>query len=142
MVNLLLSKKQPKIRAFMEKNCKLHEKFLLDRFHDAKHCGTVDGATFTTDRVSPACGDRIIFSGILRDNVLVDARFTGEGSVLSQVFADLLCSWAIGKTLEAINTLSKEAAIALLEVELGPTRQMTIAFVLDVFKEGLNGSQS
>ncbi len=126
----------------MEKNCKLHEKFLLDRFHEAKHCGTVDSATFTTDRVSPACGDRIIFSGIVRDNRLVDARFTGEGSVLSQVFADLLCDWAIGKMIEEITAFSKDEAIAMLEVELGPTRQMTIAFVLDVFKEGLNGTQS
>lgn len=126
----------------MEKNCKLHEKYLLDRFHEAKHCGTVDGATFTTDRVSPACGDRIIFSGIVHDGKLIDARFTGEGSVLSQVFADLLCDWAIGKSVEDIKALAKEEAISFLEVELGPTRQMTIAFVLDVFKEGLSGAQS
>lgn len=123
----------------MEKNCRLHEKFLLDRFHDAKHCGTVADATFTTDRVSPACGDRIIFSGIVRDNRLVDARFTGEGSVLSQVFADLLCDWAIGKAVDEISAFSKDEAIAMLEVELGPTRQMTISFVLDVFKEGVTG---
>lgn len=126
----------------MEKNCKLHEKFLMDRFHEAKHCGTVDNATFTTERVSPACGDKIVFSGIVRDNRVVDVRFTGEGSVLSQVFADLLCSWAIGKSVEEVKAYSKDAALALLDVELGPTRQMTIAFVLDVLKEGVSGAQS
>lgn len=116
----------------------LHEKFLLDRYHEAKHCGTVEGATFTTERVSPACGDKIVFSGIVRDRQLVDLRFTGEGSILSQVFADLLCDWAISKTVEEINALAKEDAIAMLQADLGPTRQMTIIFVLDVLREGLN----
>ncbi|MCL5436634.1 MAG: iron-sulfur cluster assembly scaffold protein [Candidatus Dependentiae bacterium] len=122
----------------MGKHCMLHEKFLLDRYHEAKHCGTVEGATFTTERVSPACGDKIVFSGIVRDRQLVDLRFTGEGSILSQVFADLLCDWAISKTVEEINALAKEDAIAMLQADLGPTRQMTIIFVLDVLREGLN----
>lgn len=121
----------------------LYDPALMKLFRETPYRGTLANATFTTEKVSPSCGDRVIFSGIVEDDTIKDLKFAGEASMVSQAFASLLCEYVIGKSIEEVCRLGpadvERFLVEKLGLKLGPTRFKVVLFVLDVLKSGLRG---
>lgn len=119
----------------------LYDPSMMKLYREAQHRGPLEGATFVSDVKNPSCGDHIIFSGIVKDGILTEIKFSGEGSILSQAFAERLCNEIIGKPVDEIMQLKEDDAKRILGLELGLTRQKTIFWVLSVLHAGLKDAK-
>ena len=122
---------------------KLYKQAIMDHYHNSPHRGELKNPDFTTDQTSPSCGDRIIFDVIIRGNQIVEIKFRGEGSILGQAMASMLCDYALGNSIDAVLKLTQDDVIAFLGIELGPTRLRTVVFILQTLQKGIrNYAQS
>jgi NifU-like protein involved in Fe-S cluster formation len=111
----------------------------MDYYQSPAHRGTVENYTFITDQTTSSCGDRVVFTGTVQDGKIIDMKFSGDGSVLSQAFAAMLCEFAIGKPICDVLKLGKADITTFLGCELGPTRLKTVVFVLELLQNALRG---
>lgn len=127
----------------MAERVALYNPIIMKLYRTTPYRGEVSGATFTTEKVSPSCGDRVVFSGIISDSKVKEVKFSGEGSMITQVIASLLCELSTGKTVDEVLHFSSEQLEKLLQdrlqLQLGPTRFQIALFVLDVLQQGVAG---
>ncbi len=65
-----------------------------------------EGANFTLEGVNPSCGDDIILSLKVEDDVITDGAYVGDGCAVSQASADMMLDLVIGRTKEEALRLS------------------------------------
>ncbi len=63
-------------------------------------------ANMELEGVNPSCGDDIILRLKVKDRVIEDGAFTGEGCAISQASADIMLDMIIGKTVDEAKELS------------------------------------
>ena len=80
--------------------------------------GEMQDADFIFEGANPICGDKVKIFLKLKDGMVADASFTGEGCAISIASASLLMDYAKGKTLEEIKNLDKEKILELLGLDL------------------------
>jgi NifU-like protein involved in Fe-S cluster formation len=122
-------------------NAQLYQQRIMGYYQSTAHRGAVENPTFISDKTTKSCGDHIVFTGILKDGKIVDIKFTGDGSMLSQAFAAMLCEFALGKPMCQVMALGKVDIPKMLGCELGPTRLKTVVFVLELLQNALCGAQ-
>ena len=80
----------------------------MDHFKNPRNKKEIENANFFAGQNNPLCGDRLIMTGIIKDNVIKDLGFQGEGCVISQAAASMLTEKCIGKSVEDVLKLTKE----------------------------------
>lgn len=63
-------------------------------------------ANFELQGVNPSCGDEIVLRLIVRDGVIEDGAYEGDGCAISQASADMMLDLVIGKTVDEAKSLS------------------------------------
>lgn len=116
---------------------KLYQQKIMDHYHSSLYRGIITDPDFSTDEISPSCGDRLIFDGSVQNGRLIGLKFRGEGSILGQAIASMLCEYAIGKSFDEISALTKDDVLEWLGIQLGPTRLRTVVFVLTTLQKAL-----
>lgn len=71
------------------------------------HKHELSSATAEMDGVNPSCGDRIKLKLEIKDGVLVNGSFIGDGCAISQASADIMLDLIIGKSREEAVRLSE-----------------------------------
>ena len=56
--------------------------------------------TIKLEGVNPSCGDDIWLNLVMKDGVIQDASFNGDGCAISQASADIMVGMVLGKTKE------------------------------------------
>lgn len=115
----------------------LYHKKIMDHYHASPYRGQINNPDFTTDATSPSCGDRIIFTGSCSESTLTDLKFEGDGSIIGQAAASMLCERVIGHSFDEILALTTDDLMQLLGIELGPTRKRTVTFVLETLQNAV-----
>lgn len=115
----------------------LYKQNIMDHYHNSPYRGSLENPDFTTDSISPSCGDRLMFDGKVSDGRVIELKFRGEGSILGQAVASLVCEHALGKRFEEITTFNQGDVLAWLGIQLGPTRLRTVVFVLSTLQKAL-----
>jgi nitrogen fixation NifU-like protein len=119
----------------------LYQKNIMEHYHTSPYRGVLESPTFTTDQTSPSCGDRIVFSVLCTaansDVIISDIKFYGEGSVIGQAAASMLCAYTKNKSFDAVLALTIQDVMQWLGIELGPTRQRTVLFILQALQKGI-----
>ncbi|HBL98935.1 TPA: hypothetical protein DDZ86_04820 [Candidatus Dependentiae bacterium] len=133
-----MDSKQMDSKQIDAKQMALYDPKLMKSYREAQHRGELENATFVSDVKNPSCGDHVIFAGIVQNGVLMTLKFSGDGSMLSQAFAERLCNHVIGKSVPEIMALGEVEAKNILEIELGPTRLKTVYWVLTVLQKGIS----
>lgn len=103
---------------------------LLDEYRHPERKHPLQNATHTGVAANASCGDTITLHLIIKDGVIRDASFTGEGCVISQVTAERLANQLVGKKVEETRQLSREDVLSLLETEINPAREQCALVVL------------
>lgn len=71
------------------------------------HKQEIENANLEKRGVNPSCGDDITLHLRVRDGVIEDGGFTGDGCAISQASADIMLDMIIGKKVEDAERLSE-----------------------------------
>ena len=115
----------------------VYQKQLLDHYHNPRNYGTLDNPDFSTEIISPTCGDSVAFEGTIEDGIITDIRFHGEGSILSQGTASLLSEHVKGTSISYVQNLTHSDVLDMIGIEVGPNRARTVGLPLDVLHKGI-----
>lgn len=83
----------------------LYQQLILDHYKRPRNRGEIEGgATVEVHMRNPSCGDEIKLQLLVKDGVVEDLRFLGEGCSISQASASMMTTIVKGKRLdEALN---------------------------------------
>lgn len=78
----------------------LYRRVIMDHYKAPRNKGRLDDDSVSVDLNNPTCGDRISLQLKIRDGVVEDARFNGEGCSISMASASMMTDAVKGKTLK------------------------------------------
>jgi nitrogen fixation NifU-like protein len=78
----------------------LYRRVIMDHYKKPRNRGKLDENSVTIELNNPTCGDRISLQLIVEDNIVKDARHTGEGCSISISSASMMTEAIKGKTVE------------------------------------------
>lgn len=78
----------------------LYRRVIMDHYKNPRNRGTFEEEGITIDLNNPTCGDRISLQLKVRDGIVQDARFLGEGCSISMSSASMMTEAVKGQTLE------------------------------------------
>jgi nitrogen fixation NifU-like protein len=119
----------------------LYQEILMDHYRNPRNHGVIEKGDFHSEERNSSCGDEVLFTGTIADNILVDVLFKGKGCVISQATASLLSEYAHNNSLEAILALDKDDLIAMIGMELGPVRLLCGLLPLNALQQGIRSYQ-
>jgi len=100
----------------------LRQQDILDHAKNPRNYGLISSHDFLSEQYNPSCGDRIIFCGSLKDDMLTEVRFEGKGCMLSLAMASKLTIFAKNKPLSDVLALNEDIVKKLLGIDLGLNR--------------------
>ena len=117
-----------------------YRELIIERYKTPHYRGELDPNDISYEDDNPACGDHIRIDVRLDgEGVVTEALFSGEGCAISQASADLLIESILGKNIEEIKVIDKDAVLENLGIELGPVRLKCALLPLKVLKAGIYG---
>lgn len=78
----------------------LYKRVIMDHYKLPRNKGTFEDNAVTVDLNNPTCGDRISLQMIIKDGLIDEARFVGEGCSISMASASMMTVAIKGKTVE------------------------------------------
>jgi nitrogen fixation NifU-like protein len=81
---------------------------VLDHFHNPRNVGEINNATAVVETTNPACGDLVKLWAMVRDGVIVDARFKAAGCVPAVACASWLTERIKGMPLTGLTALTPD----------------------------------
>ncbi|MGH8592084.1 MAG: Fe-S cluster assembly sulfur transfer protein SufU [Gammaproteobacteria bacterium] len=98
----------------------LYQEVIIDHNRHPRNCHRLADADRVADGFNPLCGDRLTVYLKLRDGVIADAAFEGEGCAISVASASLMTEHLKGKTeSEAQMIFDRFRALVMGEEETG-----------------------
>ncbi len=85
----------------------LYRDIILDLYHNPHNKGSLLGHTHTAREVNSSCGDEVIVELLIREGIIVDAKFTGVGCAISLAGASLATDAVKGRTVQEITGYTK-----------------------------------
>lgn len=85
----------------------LYKEIILEHASNPRRRGCVATATHSHVGFNPLCGDEVELQIEVRDGIIQDIRFQGEGCSISQASASMLTEEVVGKSLEQVQHLGE-----------------------------------
>ena len=85
----------------------LYQEVIVDHSQHPRHYYELSCANCQADGYNPLCGDSLTLYLQVKDNVILDASFQGQGCAISTASASLLTESVVGKTVDAALALFK-----------------------------------
>ncbi len=111
---------------------------LIDHIESPFHCGECPGSSIRHRVRNPLCGDEVEIQLRLGADRIEEAWFLGQGCVISQAAASLLCQHVEGVTLQRATSLLPADALALLGCPISPLRQRCALLAFEAFSKLLS----
>lgn len=124
---------------FKIKSMSLYKENLLDHFKNprCKDHGKLVSPSFVAIESNPLCGDLIEIKGVVVQDRLVMAVFSGAGCVISQAAASILLEKYQGSLITEILNLTSQDVLNLIGMELGPNRLKCALLALIALQKGI-----
>ncbi len=113
----------------------MYRQYILDVYHHMQHKYIIDNATHTYTGFNASCGDQVKIFLHAEDGIIQDISFTGEGCLLSQVSAEMICAFAKGKRMKEIEEMHLDTLLDILGIHPTPTRLKCIELALVTLKK-------
>lgn len=118
----------------------LYREVILDHYRNPRMKGLVENPDIDYEDDNPFCGDHLHLTIRLDENETVtDVGWEGEGCAVSQASASMLYESLVGKSLEEIRQIDKDAILEMLGIPLSPVRVKCALLSLKVLKAGAYG---
>ena len=115
----------------------LYAQELQEHYRHPKNKGELKNPDFSSRQYNPTCGDTISVQGKIKDSIVTDLMFDGEGCVISQATASMLTEHCKGMTVDEILSLDNGFVTNLIKMELGPARLKCAVLSFRALQEGL-----
>jgi nitrogen fixation NifU-like protein len=120
----------------------MYQEEILEHYRHPHNRGTIAHADRIQKERNPVCGDELTFYLTIADGKITDVKFEGQGCAISQASASMLTDEIIGKPVEVVKSMQKEAVLDLLGIELGPTRLKCALLSLQGITRALTTAQT
>ena len=84
----------------------MYKEVILDHYKRPRNRGTLEAATVQKEGLNPSCGDELELFLELKDGVVHDVAFVGEGCAISQASASMMTEAIKGKAVSEVLDLS------------------------------------
>jgi nitrogen fixation NifU-like protein len=115
----------------------LYRENILDHYGNPRNEGTLENPDISQERENPVCGDVVRLDIKLEDGKVSEARFSGQGCVISMASASMFTEEIHGKTISELKEMDEEDIFEMLGLELGPSRFHCGVLPLKVLQEAL-----
>ncbi|WP_170008074.1 Fe-S cluster assembly sulfur transfer protein SufU [Bacillus fonticola] len=78
----------------------LYRQVIMDHYKNPRNRGEIEDGTLTIDMNNPTCGDRIHLTMNVKDGVVQEAKFDGEGCSISMASASMMTQAVKGKQID------------------------------------------
>lgn len=120
----------------------MYRELILDHAKHQRNRGILDPADVDHEEHNPLCGDRLrLTMRVDENNVIHEIGWDGEGCAISQASASMLGEHLIGKTLEEVKQIDKQAIFDMLGIPLSMNRVKCALLSLKVLKVGVYGQE-
>lgn len=103
-------------------NDPLYREIILEHWQYPQNYGIVKDADFDVTDSNPLCGDEIRLTGKIKDGILQQIAFTGEGCAISKASASLFTEEIKGKRVDEIKKITQAKILEELGIPLTPVR--------------------
>lgn len=100
----------------------LYSETILDHYQNPHHVGELTKPTVRAIEYNPLCGDKIQLDLIIKNGVVSDLAFIGDGCAISQAATSLLMDEIKGKKISALKKMLPTKIYDLLHVPISPGR--------------------
>lgn len=139
----------------------LYNEVIVENSRSTENRHKVEDATAVTEGVNPSCGDDITLELRIKDGIIEDAGFTGDGCAISQASSSMMIDLILGKTVEEAKKLlstfygmikgeiteedrleALEDAVALQGISHMPARVKCAVLAWHTLEEALEGRKT
>lgn len=116
----------------------LYTEVIVDLAKNPLNRRTIENATHTGSGVNTTCGDHVRLYLLVKDGVVTDVSWEGDGCAISIASASVLTEELKGKTLKEVASFDKEALMRVMEIPvLGPARVKCLTLSLETLQTAL-----
>jgi len=115
----------------------LYSDILLDHFRHPRNYGSLVAPDISNEQFNPLCGDRIRIELKVKESIVSEARFKGDGCAISTAAASLLTELVVGEDVAQLAGFPDARLIAALESDIQPARMQCALLPLQALREGL-----
>jgi nitrogen fixation NifU-like protein len=95
----------------------LYQEVIIDHGKSPRNSGVLEKATHEAEGYNPYCGDEVHLTVVVKDGVIVDLKFEGQGCAISQASASMMTEAVKGKNVEEAKAIFKRFHDALMSRE-------------------------
>lgn len=116
---------------------------ILDHYHHPRHTGRLQGATDSSKTENLSCGDSLAMDIIVKNGIIENIGWIGNGCALSQASASLLSEKIAGISTEDALKISGSTITEALGMEaLSPARAKCAFLALETLRRALRNANS
>jgi nitrogen fixation NifU-like protein len=115
----------------------LYRENILDHYGNPRNEGVLENPDISHERQNPVCGDVVRLDIKLENGRVKEARFRGQGCVISMASASMFTEEIKGRTLSELQEMDEEDIFDMLGIKLGPSRFHCGVLPLRVLEEAL-----
>jgi nitrogen fixation NifU-like protein len=116
----------------------LYAENILDHARHPHRKTLLKQPTIERREINASCGDDLTVQLKVKDGIVTEAGWTGEGCAISQAAMSMLSEELIGKTVRGLEKLKPKAVLDLLGVDVGPRRLKCALLSLHASKNALH----
>ncbi len=118
----------------------LYQENIMDHYHHPHHHGTLPNPTHVSDADNPTCGDRVHITAVVKDGIVTDIAFIGEGCAISQAATSMITDVVIGKTCDDVRAIDAQKVMELLGVTVGMGRMRCALLGISAIQKAIGNS--
>lgn len=112
----------------------LYREIILEHWTNPQNYGVIKDADFSVDDNNPLCGDEIKITGKIKDDILTEVAFTGEGCAISKASASVFTEKIKGMKIVDIKKITPEEVLEEIGLQLTPARMKCGLLVYSTLK--------
>lgn len=116
----------------------MYQEEILDHYRHPRCFGLLPSASHSQELNNPLCGDKIAVYLRIENDVIEQARFTGQGCAISMAAASMLMESLEGMAVRQAKALTKDDILELLHIPVGPVRLKCALLAWDTLQQALN----
>ncbi len=117
----------------------LYRDHILDHYKRPRNFGELDPHDLAGSEHNPLCGDELAVQIRVKDGLIEDLRFQGQGCAISQAAASIASEELKGMELSAAGTLGADWMLELLGIPISATRRKCALLGLKVVRGAVSG---
>jgi len=119
----------------------LYHENLVDHYKHPRNRGALELSDFASGVHNPSCGDQVTLCGLIVDGIITECLFEAKGCVISIAAASMLTGKVKELSLAQGLALTKDDMLALVNIQLGPTRLRCALLPLEALHTALKEYQ-